>query len=503
MSGEAREKELKRLLLFRKHAPAPVWSDLPDDILCVIFGFLPVKALCTVARCCKSWKSISERSNIWKDLCSHHFGRNDGLCNFAGSWKQFYSSIAMNAKIFTGYLFIVACNTPVEERRLTAVIGAHGGAVLPFCLRAGASLMNFPASTTSSSSSEEESEVTPTSENASLCLVDLNATPEVVALGLSTPPEAVNLGVTSVQLNLNPTSACILGLDATSERLRLATSSDHMNRGTLPPEAVSNTGTGTTSVLDLDSTTVASEEDFGGMSVSVGVSNARGTMRRTSTKRKVDPRPPRARAFYNRIMSKIAKRSPHSTFSSYRNPWGPGGLTHVVVSSWDVIWKRHRITPDPIISPNQTNLNPDTSRPPGLISTCTDLPPMGGPFPGVVTPAWVDLCVSAGRVAPIARADVLHTPAPATRLPGFESDLFCVSGYEGTARLRVLHMLSMLGARYEPHLYRRYTTTLIANRKDTRKCVKAHSWSIPVVNTEWLAECLRRWSRVDPVPYFL
>ncbi|KAJ8910501.1 hypothetical protein NQ315_012348 [Exocentrus adspersus] len=83
----------------------------------------------------------------------------------------------------------------------------------------------------------------------------------------------------------------------------------------------------------------------------------------------------------------------------------------------------------------------------------------------------------------------LHLPKIYLDTAPASKHLISISGFEGSDRTRVKHMIESTGAKCTTY-FSRHNTILIAAKAEGKKCVYAKKWQIPVVNVQWLTDVM-------------
>ncbi|KAK3126088.1 hypothetical protein QOZ80_7BG0613720 [Eleusine coracana subsp. coracana] len=110
----------------------------------------------------------------------------------------------------------------------------------------------------------------------------------------------------------------------------------------------------------------------------------------------------------------------------------------------------------------------------------------------VVTEQWVDDSFELGVLPDADR--VLYAPVRDFKgIPGSESLLISLTGYQKTQREEIMKMVSMMGASFSKTLVTNLVTHLICYKFEGEKYKAAKHVNIKLVNHRWLEDCLKAW----------
>lgn len=97
-------------------------------------------------------------------------------------------------------------------------------------------------------------------------------------------------------------------------------------------------------------------------------------------------------------------------------------------------------------------------------------------------------------------ASVLHYPPSCRPIKGMQDSKFSLSGYKGTCRAYLKHLVRLAGAHWSPEITRA-NTHLLAASKHGPKVAAARAWAVPTVTHRWLEACIKHGS-VQPLDEF-
>ena len=126
---------------------------------------------------------------------------------------------------------------------------------------------------------------------------------------------------------------------------------------------------------------------------------------------------------------------------------------------------------------------------------------------------WLDACIEAGRVLPLADS-LLYTPQRDSKgIPGMEDVVVSATGYTGAARAEVKELCQRAGAQYTGSLSRENTHLLCFDHSGDKHAM-AKKWRAQglearpdasatprLVNHRWIEDCNRAWRVVEEERY--
>ncbi|WVZ56660.1 hypothetical protein U9M48_007154 [Paspalum notatum var. saurae] len=110
----------------------------------------------------------------------------------------------------------------------------------------------------------------------------------------------------------------------------------------------------------------------------------------------------------------------------------------------------------------------------------------------VVSGLWVEDSLNRGVLADADR--VIYWPLRHLKgIPGAQSLLICLTGYQRNCREEITKMVSLMGARFSKSLIANMVTHLICYKFEGEKYEVAKRMKIKLVNHRWLEDCLKAW----------
>ncbi|RLN38618.1 BRCT domain-containing protein [Panicum miliaceum] len=110
----------------------------------------------------------------------------------------------------------------------------------------------------------------------------------------------------------------------------------------------------------------------------------------------------------------------------------------------------------------------------------------------VVSEPWVEDSLDCGELADADR--VIYWPVRHSKgIPGAQSLLICLTGYQKNYREYITKMVSLMGARFSKPLLANAVTHLICYKFEGEKYEVAKKVNIKLVNHRWLEDCLKAW----------
>ncbi|TKV96560.1 hypothetical protein SEVIR_9G436000v4 [Setaria viridis] len=110
----------------------------------------------------------------------------------------------------------------------------------------------------------------------------------------------------------------------------------------------------------------------------------------------------------------------------------------------------------------------------------------------VVIDQWVEDSLDRGVLADVDR--VIYWPVRHSNgIPGAQSLLICLTGYQRNYREYIMKMVSLMGARFSKSLIANVVTHLICYKFEGEKYEVAKKVNIKLVNHQWLEDCLKAW----------
>ena len=111
--------------------------------------------------------------------------------------------------------------------------------------------------------------------------------------------------------------------------------------------------------------------------------------------------------------------------------------------------------------------------------------------PAIVTAHWLQRCLLDSHFYDPSET-LLDRPFPADPVPGADQLIIAITGYEGSARIAIKDMITVMGASYTGYLSSA-NTHLICLRPTGAKYEKANEWKVKVVNHLWLEDAISDW----------
>lgn len=119
-----------------------------------------------------------------------------------------------------------------------------------------------------------------------------------------------------------------------------------------------------------------------------------------------------------------------------------------------------------------------------------------------ITVWWVERCLHYKKFVEPSE-HVVGRPFTVFPIPEFRGMTICSSAFSGIDLLHFKKSVELLGAKYSEDMTPQCSVLVNKSHLGLRKDKYEHAveWKIPIVAAEWLWECIRNGSRVEPKPY--
>lgn len=119
-----------------------------------------------------------------------------------------------------------------------------------------------------------------------------------------------------------------------------------------------------------------------------------------------------------------------------------------------------------------------------------------------ITVWWVERCLHYKKFVDPSE-HVVGRPFTVFPIQEFAGMIICSSAFSGIDLLHFKKSVELLGARYSEDMTPQCSVLVTKSHLGLRKDKYEHAveWKIPIVGAEWLWECIRNGSRVEPKPY--
>ncbi|XP_051118940.1 BRCT domain-containing protein At4g02110 [Andrographis paniculata] len=118
----------------------------------------------------------------------------------------------------------------------------------------------------------------------------------------------------------------------------------------------------------------------------------------------------------------------------------------------------------------------------------------------LVTGLWVDHSFDLG--IPVDLPSVIYAPVKDLNgIPGANSLIMCLTGYQRHDREDIMTMVSLMGAKFSKPLVATKVTHLICYKFEGEKYELAKKMKIKLVNHRWLEDCLKAWQILPEADY--
>ncbi|CAG8973465.1 hypothetical protein HYALB_00006491 [Hymenoscyphus albidus] len=119
-----------------------------------------------------------------------------------------------------------------------------------------------------------------------------------------------------------------------------------------------------------------------------------------------------------------------------------------------------------------------------------------------ITVFWVERCLHYKKFVDPSE-HVIGRPFPVFPIQGFAGLTVCSSAFSGIDLLHLKRSVELLGAKYSEDMTSQCSVLVTKSQLGLRKDKYEHAmeWKIPIVGAEWLWECIKMGSRVEPKPH--